>query len=133
MTVDELTDVVVDWERERTPSSLGAPDRSRIREQLVEVDLPALAESGLVVFNADEGIVGRYEDEAVPTESERPAESPAANTVVTPAAVGVGILAACLAVAVAVLVLELPVVAVSVVVSVLVLVGVALVTSGARD
>lgn len=60
MTIDELTDQIVEWEADRTPSQ-SPPDRRQVREELHDVDLPALAEKGLVAFEQSEGLVGRHE------------------------------------------------------------------------
>ncbi len=57
MTIDELADRVAEWEAQRAATQ-SPPDRRRIREELHDVDLPALDDRGVVTFNADEGIVG---------------------------------------------------------------------------
>lgn len=62
MTLDRLTDEIVEWEAQRTATQ-SPPDRREIREQLHDVDLPALDERGVIGFNSDEGMVGRYDGE----------------------------------------------------------------------
>lgn len=62
MTVDELTDHVLEWENQR-PTTTASPDRRRLREELHDVDLPALDDRGIIEFNTDEGLVGRHEAE----------------------------------------------------------------------
>lgn len=52
-TVDELADEIVEWEENRGIDS----DWADVHQHLWEVDLPALDDAGLVVFDADEGVV----------------------------------------------------------------------------
>lgn len=59
MTIDELTDRIVEWEAKRTATQ-SAPDRRQIRAELHDVDLPALDQRGVIDFNPDEGIVGSH-------------------------------------------------------------------------
>lgn len=59
MTIDELTDRIVEWEAQRTATQ-SAPDRRQIRAELHDVDLPALDQRGVIDFNPDEGIVGGH-------------------------------------------------------------------------
>ncbi|WP_257300311.1 hypothetical protein [Haloarchaeobius sp. FL176] len=66
VTIDELADAVVEWEMQQVPTRLAPPDRRDVREQLHEVDLPALAADGLVTYNEDEGLVGTYDGEPTP-------------------------------------------------------------------
>lgn len=65
MTIDELTDYIVAWETDRYPAQ-SPPDRRQVREELHDVDLPALADNGLVAFDQAEGLVGRHEATADP-------------------------------------------------------------------
>lgn len=67
MTIDELTDRIVEWEDQRSPTH-PSPDRRRVREELHDVDLPALDDRGVLEFNADEGIVGSRNVDHDPTE-----------------------------------------------------------------
>lgn len=60
MTLDELTDRVVEWKAQRAATQ-SPPDRRQVREELHDIDLPALDDRGVVTFNADEGIVGSSE------------------------------------------------------------------------
>lgn len=53
VTVDELADAVVEWEADRGLDS----DWEDIHRHLHEVDLPALHEAELLVFDAEEGVV----------------------------------------------------------------------------
>lgn len=66
LTIDELADAVVEWEMQQAPTRLDPPDRREIREELYEVDLPALAADGLVTYNEDEGLVGTYDGKPTP-------------------------------------------------------------------
>lgn len=59
MTIDELTDRIVEWEAQRTATQ-SAPERRQIRAELHDVDLPALDQRGVIDFNPDEGIVGSH-------------------------------------------------------------------------
>lgn len=54
MTVDTLTDDVVEWERDRSPVRTARPD---VREQLCAADLPALDRAGVLAFDGNRGIV----------------------------------------------------------------------------
>lgn len=63
ITIDQLTDHIVDWEAERFDTQ-SSPERQHIREELHQVDLPALDERGLVEFNQAEGLVGRHQADA---------------------------------------------------------------------
>lgn len=65
MTIDELTDRIVEWEGQRSPAQ-SSPDRRQVREELHDVDLPALDDRGAVTFNTDEGIVGSGDAERDP-------------------------------------------------------------------
>lgn len=53
VTVDELADVVAEWEEERGLTS----DWEAIHDHLYEVDLPALEEADLIIFDPEEGVV----------------------------------------------------------------------------
>lgn len=57
MTIDELTDRIVEWETQRSATQ-SSPDRRQVREELHDVDLPALDSRGAITFNVDEGMVG---------------------------------------------------------------------------
>lgn len=106
MTLDELTDRIVAWEAERsaTPSP---PDRRQVREELHDVDLPALDDRGVVTFNADEGIVGSSDAERdlelypdARTEPEPPVRHRSVHRTHVAVAVGVALLVILLTVAV---------------------------------
>jgi len=62
MTIDRLTDYVVEWEDER--STAQSPDRHQVRTELHDVDLPALDDRGVIEFNSQEGLVGRHDAES---------------------------------------------------------------------
>lgn len=64
ITIDELADAVLEWEMQQVPTRLEPPDRRGIREELHEVDLPALSDDGLIIYNADEGLVGTFDGES---------------------------------------------------------------------
>lgn len=62
MTIDELTDRILEWEDQRSATQ-SSPDRQRVRAELHDVDLPALDDRGVIDFNADEGIVGSHDQD----------------------------------------------------------------------
>jgi len=76
MTIDQLTDYVVEWEAER--STAQSPDRRQVRTELHDVDLPALDDRGVIEFNSREGLVGHHDaesDSPVSTEASTPTDS----------------------------------------------------------
>lgn len=86
MTIDELTDRIVEWEAKRTATQ-SAPDRRQIRAELHDVDLPALDQRGVVDFNPDEGIVGSHNvdlntPDHSPDDRSEPATATSESTVV---------------------------------------------------
>jgi hypothetical protein len=60
ITIDALTDLVVQWESARTDDTVARID---LREQLFEEDLPSLERRGKLSFEIDRGLV-RSPDEA---------------------------------------------------------------------
>ena len=76
VTIDELTDAVVDWEHEESAEGPTEADRRQVREELYEVDLPSLADDGLITYNRDEGLLGPYSGEATPPETIETASDP---------------------------------------------------------
>ncbi|WP_440992010.1 DUF7344 domain-containing protein [Haloarchaeobius baliensis] len=64
VTLDELTDAVVAWEHEEGTAGPTERDRRTVREELYEVDLPGLADDGLITYNREEGLLGSYRGDA---------------------------------------------------------------------
>ena len=68
LTIDALTDLVMEWELDRSDGSLA---RSDLREQLYEVDLPSLERRGALTLEADHGLVRAPDASEVETDREK--------------------------------------------------------------
>ncbi len=92
VTVDELADAVTEWEADRGLTS----DWEDIHQHLYEVDLPALHDAELLVFDPDEGVVDtrRTVADDWPTTDNEPTSRFWPAYVVAAAGVGVALVAA---------------------------------------